>query len=276
MAVDLRTYVFLDSLQLQNASFIATVSKGYYPIGMQACCVIEIAPGIEINRLTDIALKATNVTPGLQIVERAYGLLEVHSDSQGDARMAGEAVLRALKKTESDRLKPRVMTSQLIKNISDHHAQLINKVRHGNMVLRGDTLYVLEVEPAGYAYYAANEAEKTAKINIIEVLGFGAFGRIYIAGEEAEVIEARKVSAMVEAADAMVKAAKVDLVGFEKIGGGYVTAIVRGDVAACRAAVDAGARAAEKVGEIVTTHVIPRPHSSVDEALPLSMKGKEK
>ena len=96
MAVDLRTYVFLDSLQLQNASFIATVSKGYYPIGMQACCVIEIAPGIEINRLTDIALKATNVTPGLQIVERAYGLLEVHSDSQGDARLAGEAVLREL------------------------------------------------------------------------------------------------------------------------------------------------------------------------------------
>ena len=149
MAVDLRTYVFLDSLQLQNASFIATVSKGYYPIGGQACCVIEIAPGIEINRLTDIALKATNVTPGLQIVERAYGLLEVHSDSQGDARMAGEAVLKELKKSEADRLKPRVMTSQLIKNISDHHAQLINKVRHGNMVLRGDTLYVLEVEPAG-------------------------------------------------------------------------------------------------------------------------------
>ena len=128
MAVDLRTYVFLDSLQLQNASFIATVSKGYYPIGMQACCIIEIAPGIEINRLTDIALKATNVTPGLQIVERAYGLLEVHSDNQGDARMAGEAVLRELKLSEKDRLKPRVMTSQLIKNISDHHAQLINKV----------------------------------------------------------------------------------------------------------------------------------------------------
>jgi hypothetical protein len=155
--------------------------------------VIEIAPGIDINRLTDIALKTTNVTPGLQVVERAYGLLEFHSDSQGDTRMAGEAVLRELKKTENDRLRPRVMTSQLIKNISDHHAQLINKVRHGNMVLRGDTLYVLELEPAGYAYYAANEAEKTSKINIIDVSGFGAFGRVYIAGAEAEVIEARKI-----------------------------------------------------------------------------------
>lgn len=193
MAIDLRTYVFLDSLQLQNASFIATISKGYYPVGMQACCIIEIAPGIEINRLTDVALKATNVTPGLQIVERAYGLLEVHSDNQGDARMAGEAVLRELGMTEDNRLKPRILTSQLIKNVSDHHAQLINKVRHGNMVLRGDTLYVLEVEPAGYAYYAANEAEKTSDVNIIEVVGFGAFGRVYIAGDEAEVIEARKV-----------------------------------------------------------------------------------
>jgi len=192
MAVDLRTYVFLDSLQLQNASFIATISKGYYPVGMQACCIIEIAPGIEINKLTDIALKATNVTPGLQIVERAYGLLEVHSDSQGDARMAGEAVLRELRMAEENRIKPRILTSQLIKNISDHHAQLINKVRHGNMVLRGDTLYVLELEPAGYAYYAANEAEKTSNINIVEVIGFGAFGRVYIAGDEAEVIEARK------------------------------------------------------------------------------------
>lgn len=86
------------------------------------------------------------------------------------------------------------------------------------------------------------------------------------------MIETRGFAAMVEAADAMVKAAKVDLVGFEKIGGGYVTAIVRGDVAACRAAVDAGQRAAEKVGEVVSTHVIPRPHEAVDEALPLGRK----
>jgi microcompartment protein CcmL/EutN len=86
------------------------------------------------------------------------------------------------------------------------------------------------------------------------------------------MIETRGFTAMVEAADAMVKAAKVELVGYERIGGGYVTAIVRGDVAACRAAVDAGARAAEKVGEMVSTHVIPRPHASVDEALPLGRK----
>ena len=193
MSIDLRTYVFLDSLQPQMASFISTISKGYFPVAYQAACVMEIAPGIEINRLTDIALKATGVTPGLQVVERSFGMLEVHSDSQGDTRQAGEAVLKELKMSAEDAMKPHILTSQLIKNISDHQAQLINKVRYGNMIVRGDTLYVLEMEPAGYAYYAANEAEKTARVNIINVSGFGKYGRVYIAGEEAEVIEARRV-----------------------------------------------------------------------------------
>lgn len=191
--VDLRTYVFLDSLQLQMASYLSTVSRGYLPVGGQACCIIEIAPGIEINTLTDIALKATNVTPGMQVVERAYGMLEIHSDSQGDVRMAGQAVMSAIEKTESDRIKPRILTSQLIKNVEDHHAQLINRTRFGMMLLRGDTLFVLEVEPAGYAYFAANEAEKAARINIIDVMGFGKFGRVYIGGDEAEVLEAKKI-----------------------------------------------------------------------------------
>ncbi|NOY07610.1 MAG: hypothetical protein GXP33_02075 [Spirochaetes bacterium] len=191
--MELRTYIFLDSLQYQMASYMATVSKGYFPVAEQACMVVEISPGIEINRLTDIALKATNVTPGIQIVERLFGLLEVHSDSQADTRDAGTAVLKALKLKEQDRMKPKILTSQLIKNIDDHHAQLINKVRYGNMVLRGDTLFVLEIEPAGYAYYAANEAEKASHINIINVTGYGRYGRIYIAGDEAEVLVSKEI-----------------------------------------------------------------------------------
>ena len=193
MAIDLRTYIILDSLQPQMASYISTISRGYFPLASQACCVIEIAPGIEINRLMDIALKSTNVTPGLQVVERSYGMMEIHSDSQGDTRTAGEAVLKALGKDVEASFKPKLLTSQLIKNMTDHHCQLINKTRYGNMVLRGDTLYVLEMEPAGYAYFAANEAEKTSKIKIIDVQGFGRFGRVYLAGDEAEVLESRKV-----------------------------------------------------------------------------------
>jgi len=191
--VTLRTYSYLDSLQLQMASYMATVSRGYFPISGEACTIVEISPGIEINRLLDVALKATNVTPGIQIVERLFGLLEVHSASQADARQAGEAILKELGLKSEDRMKPAVLTSQLIKNISDHHAQLINKTRYGNMVLKGDTLYVLEIEPAGYAYYAANEAEKASRINIINVTGYGRYGRIYIAGEEAEVLVSKEI-----------------------------------------------------------------------------------
>jgi len=190
--IDLRTFNYIDSLQLQMASYMCTISRGYFPVGGQSCAIVEIAPGIEINRLTDIALKSTGVVPGIQIVERSFGLLEVHSDDQGDTRQAGEAILKELDLTEADRMKPTIMTSQLIKNISDYHAQLINKVRFGNMVLRGDTLFVLELEPAGYAFYAANEAEKAANINIINVTGYGKFGRIYIAGEESEVLVAKE------------------------------------------------------------------------------------
>ena len=191
--VDLRTHVVIDSLQSQMASYISTISRGYFPVADQACLVLEISPGIEINRLTDVALKATDVKPGIQIVERLFGLLEVHSDNQGDARQAGEAVLDALGISEDQRLKPKILTSQLIKNLSDHHCQLINKVRYGNMVLRGDTLYVLELQPAGYAYYAANEAEKASHINIIDVKGIGSFGRVYIAGEESEVLISKEI-----------------------------------------------------------------------------------
>jgi len=175
------------------ASYISTVSRGFLPVGGQSSCIIEIAPGIEINSLTDVAIKATNVKPGLQIVERAFGMLEVHSDDQGDTRVAGESVLTAINQTEENRIRPRILTSQLIKNVDDHHAQLINRNRRGSMLLKGETLYVLEMEPAGYAYYAANEAEKAANIKIIDVIGFGKFGRVYISGDEAEVLECKTI-----------------------------------------------------------------------------------
>lgn len=191
--IDLRTYIFLDSLQSQMASYISTVSRGFLPVGGQSSCIIEIAPGIEINALTDVAIKATNVKPGLQIVERAFGMLEVHSDDQGDTRMAGEAVLNQINQIEENRIRPRILTSQLIKNVDDHHAQLINRNRRGSMLLKGETLYVLEMEPAGYAYYAANEAEKSANIKIVDVIGFGKFGRVYISGAEAEVLECKTI-----------------------------------------------------------------------------------
>ncbi len=188
--VDLRAFVFLDSLQPQYASFLATVSRGYLPRVGQASLFVEIAPGMEINRITDVALKATDVTPGEQIVERHFGMLEVHSDSQADVRQAGVAILDALGLKEDDRHKPRVLSDQVVRHLADTQTMLINRMRHGNMILSGETLFILECEPAAYAALAANEAEKAAEINILEVRAIGNFGRVYIGGEERDVVVA--------------------------------------------------------------------------------------
>ncbi len=188
MTVDLRSYVFLDSLQLQHAAYLGTVARGFLPLPGDASLWIEISPGIEINRITDVALKATNVQPGLQIVERLYGLLEVHSNSQAETRAAGAAILDALGVDEDQRIKPRVVSSQIIRNIDAHQTQLINRMRFGHMILAGQTLYVLEVQPAAYASLAANEAEKAAEINILDVRAFGSFGRVYLGGEERDIM----------------------------------------------------------------------------------------
>jgi hypothetical protein len=185
--IDLRSYVFLDSLQPQYAAFLGTIAQGFLPLAGDASLFVEISPGIEINRLTDIALKATHVRPGMQIVERYYGLLEVHSESQADTRAAGEAILSEIGLDEADRRKPKILSSQVIRHVDDHQVQLINRMRHGHMIIPGQTLYVLEVEPAAYAALAANEAEKAADINILEVRAFGSMGRVYLGGEERDI-----------------------------------------------------------------------------------------
>lgn len=193
--VELRTFTYLDVLQPQFAAYVASTAKGYLPVAEQASLFVEVAPGIEINRVTDIALKKTSVKPAVQIVERAFGVLEVHSFDQGDVREAGASILEALGCSEQDRLKPRIVTSQTITNIDPYQAMLINRNRSGNMLLGGQTLYILEVHPATYAAFAANEAEKAADISIVEVRPWGAFGRIWLGGSEASIEEAAKATA---------------------------------------------------------------------------------
>jgi hypothetical protein len=190
--IDLRTYSFIDSLQPQFSSFIATVSKGFLPLEGQASLFIEVSPGLSINVVTDIVLKATDVSPGLQVVERAFGLLEVHSADQGMVREAGRQALDYFSLTESDRLKPRIVSSQIITGVDNHHTAIINRMRHGDFITEGQTMLVLEVHPAGYAAIAANEAEKAAPISVLEVMTFGAYGRLWLGGGEEEINEACK------------------------------------------------------------------------------------
>ncbi len=188
MGIELRSYVFLDSLQPQHAAYIGTVALGFLPLPGDTSLWIEISPGIEINRITDVALKAASVRPGVLFVERLYGLLEIHSSRQGETRAAGKAILDALGVRREDCLKPRIISSQIIRNIDAYQTQLINRTRRGQLLLAGQTLYVLEVEPAAYAALAANEAEKTAAINILQVQAVGSFGRLYLGGEERDIL----------------------------------------------------------------------------------------
>lgn len=185
--IEIRSFAFLDSLQPQYAAFLGTVAQGFLPLAGDSSLYVEVSPGIEINRLTDVALKATNVKPGMQIIERYFGLLEIHSPDQAETRAAGAAILDAVGLSESDRMKPKILSSQIIRRIDDHHAQLINRMRHGQMIVPGQTLYVLECEPAAYAPLAANEAEKAADINVLEVRAAGAMGRVYLGGEESDI-----------------------------------------------------------------------------------------
>jgi len=180
--------VYLDRLQPQYASYLGTTAPGFLPLPGDASLWIEISPGVDINRITDVALKATRVRPGLQIIERLYGLLEIHANNQGDVRTAGQAILDSLGVREQERIRPRVVSSQIIRNIDAHQTQLINRMRRGQLLLAGQTLYVLEVEPAAYAALAANEAEKAARINILEVQAFGSFGRMYLGGAEQDIM----------------------------------------------------------------------------------------
>jgi hypothetical protein len=191
---ELRTYCFLDIMQPQFAAFTASTAKGYLPVEKQAALYVEVAPGIEINRVTDVALKKTDVRPAVQVVERQNGLLEVHAFDQGEVREAGRAILESLGLQERDRLKPAVLTSQTITNVDPYQAMLINRNRGGSMLLGGQTLYILECHPAGYAVLAANEAEKASPITIVEVRPFGAFGRLWLGGTEAAIAEAAKAA----------------------------------------------------------------------------------
>jgi hypothetical protein len=185
--VSLRTYVFLDSLQPQLASFIGKTARGFLPIPSMASLWVEIAPGMSINRVTDVALKASKVAPAVQVVERAYGLLEVHHEDKGQVLDAGAAILDALGLQEVERLAPNMPTDTIIRGIEPYQAQIINKNSAGMMILPGQSLWILETDPAGYIVLAANEAEKAANVFLVNIQPYGAFGRLYLSGSEAEV-----------------------------------------------------------------------------------------
>ncbi len=192
--VDLRAYFYLDKMQPQVAAYIGTTAFGFLPIAGVASLFIEVRPGMAINNITDLAVKKADVKPAMQIVERQYGLLEVHSETMAEVIQAGGAILEGLRLQEHDRFKPKILSTRVITRMNDYHCQLINRTRSGSMLLAGQTLFILEVEPAGYAALAANEGEKSTDVILVDMRPYGASGRVYLAGTEANIEAAGKAA----------------------------------------------------------------------------------
>jgi len=187
----LRCYSYLDRMQPQFAAFVGTITQGDLPTEGMASLYIEMAPGNEAFRMVDIAVKATEARPGAQLVEREFGMFEVHSRSQAEVLEAGRVVLSRLGLEIKDRVKPEIASVQVITNVDPYQAQLLNRFRRGSMLVPGETMLVLECAPAAYINYATNEAEKGASIKILHVSSVGRFGRMWLSGTEAEILTAR-------------------------------------------------------------------------------------
>jgi hypothetical protein len=190
----LRCYCYLDRMQPQYAAFVSTITQGDLPVEGMAALYFEMAPGNEVFRVVDVAVKATEAKPGAQIVEREFGMFEVHSHSQAAVIEAGRVVLQRLGLRIEDRIRPSIASIQVITRVDPYQAQLLNRFRRGSMLVPGETMLVLECAPAAYINFACNEAEKRASIKIIHVSSVGRFGRMWLSGSEAEILTARNAA----------------------------------------------------------------------------------
>lgn len=191
---DLRSFIFIDQLQPQTLAYVATWMRGSLPRSRMAAQIIEISPGLDIEVLTDVALKSADVKAGLLVVERQFGTLEFHSRSTAEVQAGAEAVLHALGARREDVAPPQILASRVVTRVDHQHAFLMNRNRMGSMILGGESLYLLECQSASYAILACNEAEKAANIKVIDYRMIGPNGRLYLAGDEAEVRNARNAA----------------------------------------------------------------------------------
>jgi hypothetical protein len=190
----LRVYSYLDRMQAQYAAFVGTITQGDLPTEGMASLYVEVAPGNEVFRLVDIAVKSTEAKPGAQLVEREFGMFEVHSQSQAEVLEAGRIILDRLGLNIAERIKPFIASVQIITNVDPYQAQLLNRFRRGSMLVPGETMLVLECAPAAYINYACNEAEKGSNIKILHISSVGRFGRMWLSGSEAEILTARNAA----------------------------------------------------------------------------------
>ncbi|MCY4153366.1 MAG: BMC domain-containing protein [Aestuariivita sp.] len=185
--IELRASIFIDQLQPQTLAYLSTWMRGTPPRLRMAAHIFEIAPGLDVEALTDVVLKHAEVRVGLLVVERQFGTLQFHSYSTAEIHAGSSAILEALDQTSNDVIKPKILASKLVTNIDPQHAFLMNRNKLGSMVIGGDSVYLLECQSAAFAILACNEAEKEADIKVIDMRMIGSHGRLYLAGTEADV-----------------------------------------------------------------------------------------
>ncbi len=195
MAIELRVYLPLPDLGRQFAAYLGSPlrARGYPPAEGEHALIVEVAPGLAIERIIDLALKQVpDVEPGIHFVERQFGVLEVHSPDPRHVEEAGQAILNGIGAKPDDALKPRVLYTDIIEDVTDQHAVIVNRNREASMLLPGQTLLVVEVTPALFAAAGANAAERVAPgLTLVTVSMIGAAGRVYLAGETADIVRAR-------------------------------------------------------------------------------------
>jgi ethanolamine utilization microcompartment shell protein EutL len=189
--MELRTYVLIDAMQPQYAALTGVLLQGDVPVEGMAEVFMELAPASDVYEMLDAALKATEIRPGSLRVEREYGTMEIHGFFQEDVKVAGQSALAHFGLTEADRWKPEVVSVKMVTNVDAYEAQLVNQTSRGGLLLKGQTLCVIEVAPAAYVILAANEAEKASHITLVHYSPSGRFGRLYLAGTESAVKVAR-------------------------------------------------------------------------------------
>ena len=193
---ELRVYLPIEDLQPQFAAYLATPTRarGYPPFEGENSLIIEVAPALAIHRIADLALQAVpELEPGILFTERQFGVLELHARDKGKLEAAGKAILKGIGAKPADQLKPSTLYTDIIENISDQHAVILNRTREASMILPGQSLLLYELSPALFAAIAANEAEKVAPAaTLVDVQMIGASGRISMAGETADLKKAQK------------------------------------------------------------------------------------
>lgn len=192
---ELRVYLPIEDLQPQFAAYLSspTRARAYPPFKGQHSLIVEVTPALSIHRITDLALKAApDMEPGILFTERQFGLLELHADSMEELNAAGQAILRGIGAKATDQLAPKVLYHDIIEDLSDQHAIILNRSRDGSILVPGTALLIYEMTPALFACVAANEAEKVSPdMTINDVQMMGATGRIFMSGSLDGMVIAR-------------------------------------------------------------------------------------